>query len=53
MCTVNTRLHKLVLEVLEAVEADSRHVPVLHRYCAFSLLVLTEKRKILKDVRGH
>lgn len=45
---VCTHLHKLVLEVLEAVEADSGHVPVLHRDGALGLLVLSKEREILK-----
>ena len=45
----DTHLHKLVLEVFEAVEADSSHVPILHGDSAFCLFVLTEKWKILKS----
>ena len=45
MCT---HLHKLVLEVLEAVEANRGHVPVLHRDGALGLLVLSKEREILK-----
>ena len=45
---VCTHLHKLVLKVLEAVEADRGHVPVLHRDGALGLLVLSKEREILK-----
>jgi len=39
-------LDKLILEVLEAVQTDGGHVTILHGDRAFSLLVLTEERKI-------
>ena len=41
-------LHELVLEVFKAVEADGRHVSVLHGNCSLGLLVLTEEREVLK-----
>ena len=41
-------LHELVLEVFKAVEADGRHVSVLHGNCPLGLLVLTEEREVLK-----